>query len=382
MSTSKQAPYTKAYDIQLLFPVLFLVGIGIVMVYSASSAVALKKFGSDSLFLKKQAIFALAGIVALVICRHFPYRWYRPLTYPLIGAALLLLAAVMFTGFGYSAGGSARWLRFGPLSFQPSEFARFAMVVFLAYSLEKKTEKLKQFSIGFLPHVLVFALFAVIIFKQPDFGSVLILAALTWLMMFVGGVRCLYLFTSILALLPLAYYFLIHAEYRVKRIMSFLDPWQYPSGDGYQVVHSLMAFGTGGLWGAGIGQGYQKLFYLPEPHTDFIFSIIGEEFGLAGVLLIIGLYVLILMKGIQIARNASDTFGSLLALGLTSAMGLQVCINMGVVLGLLPTKGLTLPFLSYGGTSLLLNMASVGILMNISASRKILPKPKQRNKTV
>ncbi len=382
MSTSKQAPYTKAYDIQLLFPVLFLVGIGIVMVYSASSAIAMKKFGSDYLFLKKQAIFALVGIVALVICRHFPYRWYRLLAYPLLGVALLLLAAVMFTGFGYSAGGSARWLRFGSLSFQPSEFARFALLVFLAYSLEKKAEKLKQFSIGFLPHVLVFALFAVIIFKQPDFGSVLILAALTWLMMFVGGVRCLHLFTSLLALLPLAYYFLIHAEYRAKRIMSFLDPWQYPSGDGYQVVHSLMAFGTGGLWGAGIGQGYQKLFYLPEPHTDFIFSIIGEEFGLAGVLLIIGLYVLILMKGIQTARNAPDTFGSLLALGLTSAMGLQVCINMGVVLGLLPTKGLTLPFLSYGGTSLLLNMASIGILMNISAARKILPKPKQRYKTV
>jgi cell division protein FtsW len=197
----------------------------------------------------------------------------------------------------------------------------------------------------------------------------LILAALTWLMMFVGGVRCLHLFTSLLVLLPVAYYFLINAEYRVKRILSFLDPWQYPADEGYQIVHSLMAFGTGGLWGTGIGKGYQKLFYLPEPHTDFIFSIIGEEVGLVGVLIIIGLYGLILMKGIQIARNAPDTFGSLLALGLTTAMGLQICTNMGVTLGLLPTKGLTLPFLSYGGTSLLLNMASIGILMNISAAR-------------
>jgi len=235
----------------------------------------------------------------------------------------------------------------------------------------------KTFSIGFLPHVLVFGAFAVLIFKQPDFGSVLILATLTWLMMFVGGVRCLHLFTTLIALLPVAYYFLISAEYRVKRILSFLDPWQYPADEGYQVVHSLMAFGTGGLWGTGIGKGYQKLFYLPEPHTDFIFSIIGEEFGLAGVLVIIGLFVLVLIKGIQIARNAADTFGSLLALGLTTAMGLQVCINMGVVLGLLPTKGLTLPFLSYGGTSLLMNMASIGILMNISASAN--SKPKQRN---
>jgi cell division protein FtsW len=374
MSTEKTTTHTTAYDIQLLFPVLFLVGIGIVMVYSASSAVALKKFGSDYLFLKKQALFALVGIIGLVICRHFPYRWYRLLTYPLLALALFFLIAIQFTDFGFSAGGSARWLRFGPFSFQPSEFARFAMIVFLAYSLEKKAEKLKAFSIGFLPHILVFGAFAVCIFKQPDFGSILILGVLTWLMMFVGGVRCLHLFTSLIALLPVAYYFLINAEYRVKRILSFLDPWQYPADEGYQVVHSLMAFGTGGLWGTGIGKGHQKLFYLPEPHTDFIFSIIGEEIGLVGVLIIIGLYGLILMKGIQIAGNAPDTFGSLLAFGLTAAMGLQICINMGVTLGLLPTKGLTLPFLSYGGTSLLLNMASIGILMNISASLNTMPK--------
>jgi cell division protein FtsW len=196
-------------------------------------------------------------------------------------------------------------------------------------------------------------------------------------MMFVGGVRCRHLLTSLIALLPVAYYFLINAEYRLKRILSFLDPWQYPADEGYQVVHSLMAFGTGGLWGAGIGKGHQKLFYLPEPHTDFIFSIIGEEVGLVGVLIIIGLYGLILTKGIQIARNAPDTFGSLLAFGLTTAMGLQICTNMGVTLGLLPTKGLTLPFLSYGGTSLLLNMASIGILMNISASPNTIPKQRK-----
>ena len=248
--------------------------------------------------------------------------------------------------------------------------ARFELIVFLAYSLEKKREKIKALSIGFLPHVFVFGVFALCIFQQPDFGSVVILGILTWLMMFVGGVRCTHLLTSLIALLPMAVYYLVKAEYRVKRLLSFLNPWEYPADEGYQVVHSLMAFGTGGLWGTGIGKGFQKLFYLPEPHTDFIFAIIGEEFGLVGVLIIIGLYGLILVKGIQIARNAPDTFGSLMAFGLTSAMGLQVCINMGVALGLLPTKGLTLPFLSYGGTSLLLNMASIGILMNISAARR------------
>ncbi len=369
MSPKNQTSTAAAYDIQLLFPVLFLVGIGIVMVYSASSAVALKKFGSDYLFLKKQALFALIGIVALVACRHFPYQWYRPLTYPLLAVALLFLIAIQVTDLGFSAGGSTRWLRIGSLTFQPSEFARFAMVVFLAYSLDKKRENIKEFSIGFIPHILVFGVFAVCIFQQPDFGSVVILAIITWLMMFVGGVRCTHLFTSLIALLPVAVYYLVMEEYRVKRLLSFLNPWEYPADEGYQVVHSLMAFGTGGLWGTGIGKGFQKLFYLPEPHTDFIFSIIGEEFGLFGVLIIIGLYGLILFKGIQIARHTPDTFGSLMAFGLTSAMGIQVCINMGVALGLLPTKGLTLPFLSYGGTSLLLNMASIGILMNISASR-------------
>jgi cell division protein FtsW len=369
MSPKNQTSPAAAYDIQLLFPVLFLVGIGIVMVYSASSAVALKQYGSDYLFLKKQAFFALIGIVALAACRHFPYQWYRLLSYPLLAVALILLIAIQVTGFGFSAGGSARWLKIGILTFQPSEFARFALVVFLAYSLDKKGEKIKAFSIGFVPHLLVFGVFAVCIIQQPDFGSVIILGILTWLMMFVGGVRCRHLFTSLITLLPVAIYYLVAAEYRVKRLLSYLNPWDYPADEGYQIVHSLMAFGTGGVWGTGIGKGFQKLFYLPEPHTDFIFSIIGEEFGLIGVLIIIVLYGLILVKGIQIARHAPDTFGSLMAFGLTSALGLQVCINMGVALGLLPTKGLTLPFLSYGGTSLLLNMASIGVLMNISSAR-------------
>ncbi len=378
MNSDKQIAHNISYDIGLLFPVLFLVGIGIVMVYSASSAVALKKFGTDNLFLKKQALFALIGIIGLVICRHFPYRWYRPLTYPLLVLALIFLIAIQFTGLGLEAGGSTRWLRFGKFSFQPSEFARFALVIFLAYSLEKKGDKLKKFSIGFIPHFVVLAVFAVLIIRQPDFGSVVILATLTWLMLFVGGVPCRHLFGSLLLLIPFAYFFLIGAEYRMKRILSFIHPWQYSADEGYQIVHSLMAFGTGGLWGVGIGKGYQKLFYLPEPHTDFIFSIIGEEFGLLGVLIIVVLYVVVLFKGIQIARHAPDTFGSLMAVGLTVAMGLQICINMGVTLGLLPTKGLTLPFLSYGGTSLLLNMASVGILMNISAAGNRYSNPAER----
>ena len=368
------------YDIRLLLPVLFLVGTGIVMVYSASSALAFKKFGTEYYFLKKQLAFALLGIVTLIICSRFPYRFFRSLTYPLLILALIFLAVVLITGLGYSAGGAKRWFRLGSFSFQPSEFARFALIIYLAYSMNKKKGVLKDFYLGFLPHIMILCMFTVLIIFQPDFGSVVILGALTWVMLFVGGVRLSHLLTSLALIIPAAYFFMVSADYRLKRITSFLDPWQHSANDGYQIVHSLMAFGTGGIWGTGIGKGYQKLFYLPEPHTDFIFSVIGEELGLLGVLIILGLYILIFWRGIFIAKNCKDSFGSFVAIGLTTAIGLQVGVNMGVALGLLPTKGLTLPFLSYGGTSLLLNMASIGILMNIGTAKKVLKKSKV-NKT-
>lgn len=358
------------YDLSILLPVLFLVGIGITMVYSASSVIALEKYGNGYYYLKKQGIFALSGLMVLVTCSKFPYRLYRSFAYVLLLVAFVLLGAVLFSGFGHSAGGATRWLRFGGLSFQPSEFARIALVIFMAYSLAKKSAQIKDFYIGFVPHVIVLCLFTALIVLQPDFGSVVILATITWIMMFVGGVRLKHLFLPLIPIVPVGIWYMISAEYRVKRLLTFLDPWQNPSGEGYQIVHSLMAFGSGGLWGSGLGQSYQKLFYLPEPHTDFIFSVIGEELGLVGVLVIVGLYALIFTKGFFIATRARDLFGSYLAMGLTVAMGLQVVINMMVTLGLLPTKGLTLPFLSYGGTSLLLNMACIGILMNIGGSRR------------
>ncbi len=370
------------YDIVLLFSILFLVGIGIVMVYSASSALALKKFGSDLYFLKKQAIYSFAGFILLVTCRHIPYRFFRPMAYPILLMSILFLAAVKLTGLGYSAGGSTRWLRIAGFTFQASEFAKLAIVVYLAYSMSKKAEKMKAFSIGFIPHVVIFGVISGLIIIQPDFGSVVILAMITWIMLFVGGARIFHLAGSLLALVPAAYVFMTGAQYRIERLTTFMDPWKYPADEGYQVVHSLMAFGTGGIWGTGIGKGYQKLFYLPEPHTDFIFSVIGEALGLIGVLLILGLYVLIFWRGILISLQAPDSFGSLLAVGITALIGLQVCVNMGVALGLLPTKGLTLPFLSYGGTSLVFSMASVGILMSISAGKNKtgLPLPSARQR--
>lgn len=357
------------YDVTLLFPVLLLVGIGVVMVYSASSAIALKNYGTDYYFLKKQAMFTLMGVVGLVFFRRFPFQWYRLMVYPLLVLSIVCLVAVWVPGLGVTAGGARRWLNIGALTFQPVELVRVALIIYLAYSLAKKQERLHEFSIGFVPHVAVLGIFTVLILNQPDFGSVVILGAITWFMLYVGGVRLIHLLSPLLALIPIAYLLMISAPYRVKRLMSFLNPWQYQSDEGYQVIHSLLAFGSGGIFGAGIGKGYQKLFYLPEPHTDFIFSVIGEELGMLGVLTILVLYTVILWRGIIIARNCEDPFGQLVASGITIAIGLQVVINMGVTLGLLPTKGLTLPFLSYGGTSLLINMATIGILMNIGAGQ-------------
>jgi len=353
------------YDLKLMFPVLVLVTTGIIMVYSASSVLAFKKFGTDFYFLKKQALFAMTGFLGLVCCRHFPYRHLKPLAYPILIIAIILLGAIFIPGVGYSAGGSARWLRFGGFTVQPSEFARIAMIIYLAFSLDKKSGEIGNFYVGFLPHVVVLGILTALIALQPDFGSVVILGAVTWLMLFVAGVRLFHLVPSLLLLVPVGYVYMVSAGYRARRLMSFWDPWQYSANEGYQIIHSLMAFGTGGIWGTGIGQSYQKLHYLPEPHTDFIFSVIGEELGLLGVTIILSLYVLILWRGVIIAKNAEDSFGTFLATGITSSIAIQVCTNMGVALGLLPTKGLTLPFLSYGGTSLLVNMASIGILMNI-----------------
>ena len=363
----KKANTEPGYDKFLLVGTLLLMSVGVVMVYSASSVVAQQRFGSDVYFLKRHVLYALVGILVLVTCRYVPYPVYRKMAYPILAITFVLLMALYVPGVGHSVGGAKRWLRIFGVSFQPSEFARLALIIYLAYSLSKKRERIKEFSIGFLPHAIVGGILALLVVLQPDFGMAAMLALMAWIMLFVGGVRFFYLFTSVAALLPIAYYLLFHVGYRAKRLVSFIDPWRYESDAGYQIVHSLMAFGSGGVLGSGIGNSYQKLFYLPEPHTDFVFSVLGEECGLVGVFLVVGLYAMIVWRGIVIAMRAQDLFGSYLAVGLVSALGLQVCVNIGVVMGLLPTKGLTLPFLSYGGTSLVMNAAAIGILMNISA---------------
>jgi cell division protein FtsW len=371
MAKAKQKKESVGCDHFLLWGTLSLIAIGVVMVYSASSAIALKRFGSDAYFFKRQVVYALAAIVVLLTCRHVPYTIYRKMAYPILAVTFLLLIALYLPGVGHAVGGARRWLKVSGVSFQPSELARLALIIYLAYSMSKKQENIKVFAIGFLPHVIVLASLGTLVVMQPDFGMAVVLALVTWTMLFVGGVRLFHLFTALAAILPVAYYLVVHVGYRARRLTSFLDPWRYESDAGYQIVHSLMAFGSGGIVGSGIGNSYQKLFYLPEPHTDFILSVVGEELGLVGVCIVVGLYVMLLWRGIAVAMRARDLFAVYLAAGLTSALGLQVCINLGVAMGLLPTKGLTLPFVSYGGTSLVMNAAAIGILMNISARQAV-----------
>jgi len=352
--------------------VVALVGFGIVMVYSASAVFASKEFGTSTYFLARQAAFATLGIVAMAISSQIDYRVYKKLTYPiLVVAALGLLACA--TSLGTKVGGASRWIRIGPIGIQPSEIAKLAVILYLSYSLAKKAEKIKTFAVGFLPHVVVSAFFMGLLLLQPDFGTAVVIGMCTFTLLFVAGTRMGYLVGAVLLGAPLAYRAVVGSAYRMRRIMAFLDPWQYRSNVGYQISESLMSFGSGGLWGVGLGDGKQKLFFLPEAHNDFISAIIGEELGFVGIVAMLFVYALIVWRGFRIAWHAADAYGTYVAFGISSLLGMQVLVNLGVAMGALPTKGLTLPFVSYGGSSLVLMLWSMGILINISRSRRTAP---------
>jgi cell division protein FtsW len=355
---------------RILFPVLLLSGIGIVMVYSASSSISMEDHNTLFYYMKKQFLFFCISLCVMFVTASFPYRLYRSFAYIILIASLGLLIAVLFPALNIKAGGAYRWLNLGGFTFQPAEFAKLAMILFMGYSLAKKQEMINQFSVGFFPHAVIFGIFAGLIIIQPDFGTIVVMGMICWGMMFIAGVRLLHLLSPLPLVIPIVYFLVFKVEYRMLRILTFLNPWDDPYNTGYQITHSLKAIGSGGLFGKGIGLGMQKMHYLPEPHTDFIFSIIGEELGLLGVIAIFTLYLIILVTGSQIAKHADNMFGTITAAGLTLYIGVQVIINTGVALGVLPTKGLTLPFISYGGTSLVVNMAAMGILMNIGASIK------------
>ena len=370
MQKSVDLAQNSHHDFALLASALTLVSLGLTMVFISSTVMANAQYQDPYFFVKRQGMYALMGVGVLVAGRSVDYHIYKRWVYWLLLLALIGLVLVFIPGIGARVRGAARWVRVGSFTLQPSEFAKLAMVIFLAYSLSRKQEKMKYFAIGFLPHMAVAGVFIALIGKEPDFGTALTLTGIVFIMLLVGGTRLTYVLISFCLGAPLAVIMVLRDPKKFSRVLSFLDPWKYGQDVGYQLKQSLLAIGSGGLLGMGPGQSRAKLFYLPDAHTDFILSIFSEELGFIGILLILALFSLLVYRGIRVALRAPDAFGSYLALGLTLLIGLQACINMGVVSGLLPTKGLSLPFLSYGGSSLLVNLLSVGILLNISSQIK------------
>ncbi|MFO0552105.1 MAG: putative lipid II flippase FtsW [Polyangiaceae bacterium] len=359
-------------DSVLAAVVIALVGFGVVMVYSASAVEATTRFHDGQYYLKRQVIYALLAVAALWITSRIDYRRLRPLTYPILfGVAGML--GLTISGYGHRGGGADRWLTVGPIHIQPSELAKLAIVIWLAYSLSKKADKVKSFAVGFLPHLFVCSIFMLLCLKQPDFGSAVVLLFLTFTMLFVAGARVPYIaaFTMLLGLGAAAA--VRFSSYRYARYVSWIDMESHRDGLAYQPFQSVMSFGSGGTWGLGLGRGLQVL-YLPEAHTDFISAIIGEELGFVGILVLCMAYLAIVARGVKVAWAAADDYGSFLAFGISTLFGIQALTNLCVAMAILPTKGLTLPFISYGGSSLLVNAAAIGVLLSISRPRrKIAP---------
>ncbi|MED1951588.1 stage V sporulation protein E [Brevibacillus centrosporus] len=360
MSKVRSAP-----DFVIIFATLFLLGIGIVMVYSASAIVAQKApFNDPYFFAKRQLIFALLGITAMYVTMNIDYwvwkQWAKPGFYASIGLLILVLI------IGIEVNGSKSWLGFGAFGIQPGEFAKLGVVAFLARWLSDNQKQIVLFRKGLVPALAIPLVCFALIMLQPDLGTGTVLMGTAVVMIFASGARISHF--AALGMVGVAGFIglILSAPYRIKRITSFLDPWSDPLNTGYQIIQSLYAIGPGGLLGLGLGQSRQKHLYLPEPYNDFIFSIVAEELGFIGGTLILLLFLLLLWRGMRTAITAPDLFGSLLALGIIGMIAIQVVINIGVVTGMFPVTGITLPFLSYGGSSLTLMLTGVGVLLNIS----------------
>ena len=358
-------------DLWLFAVALVLVSTGVVMIYSASAIVAADRFRDPYFFLKRQVFWAMLGCGALWFALRTDYRRLEKLVLPLLVLAIALLVLVLVPGLGVSINGSRRWLRLGPLSFQPAELAKLALVVYLAAFLARKQEAVAHGWRGVVPPLAVSGLLAGLILLQPDLGNCVTVLVLTVALLFLAGVSTKWLGVLGVAALPLVGLVIWLAPYRMRRVFAFLDPWSDPRGSGFQIIQSWLAFGNGGLLGQGIGASRQKLFYLPESHTDFIFAILGEELGFVGAAVVVTLFAVLVWRGLRIGVRAAEPFGTYLALGITVLVATQTLVNLGVVTGLLPTKGLPLPFLSFGGSALLVTMVATGVLLNISQDARV-----------
>lgn len=352
-------------DKWLFIVTVLLVLFGLVMVFSASAVVAKERYGSPYSFLIRQAGFAALGLFAMVVLMRVNYRRFNSPTvvFPCVAITVLLLLGAFLM---HDSHHTHRWIRFGPLSFQPSEIAKPTLVLFLAWFLQNRVDQLQDWRRALIPAALPSVLFILLILKEPDLGTALVCAAVTVLMLYLAGAQIKYLFFALIAASPVLYYMLFHVPWRRARMIAFLNPEKDPLGTGFHILQSLIAVGAGGLHGVGLMEGRQKLFYLPEPETDFIFANIAEELGMIGTVLVVTLFLILAYRGLRAALRSTDPFARFLAFGITATIIIQAFFNISVVLALVPTKGIALPFISYGGTSMFFTLLSMGVLLNIT----------------
>ncbi len=368
-SSGQRARKMVAMDHTLLIVTVALSLVGLVMVFSASAVVAGNRFQDQSYFLKRQLAWLVLGLVLMHIASRIDYVVWRKLALPLLVLTGMLLVLVLVPSVGVMTKGARRWLRLGPTLLQPTEIAKVVIVMYLAAYLAKKGPKITLFLKGFLPPVLVVGALGGLILLQPDLGSLVVVGLVMMTLLFLAGARISHVVGIALCAAPAVALLILRSPYRRQRLTTFLTPWKDASDGGFQVTQSFLAFGSGGPFGVGLGEGKQKLFFLPEAHTDFVLALVGEELGLVGTTAIMLLFVLLVLRGFQIAERARMPFGYYLGTGITMLIGVQALINAGVVTGLLPTKGLTLPLVSYGGSSLVVSLVAIGILLSISRDR-------------
>lgn len=352
---------------RLLWLVIFvLVAAGLVMVYSSSFIFAQERYHDGLYFFKRHLIFILLGLAAFAVAWRLPIQWLKKLAFPIFLLSLVLLIAVLIPGMGHKVGGASRWINVFGFTFQPGELAKLAILLYVCKQLSRKLEKQDNWRSGFLTYFIGGIPIYVLLLLQPDFGTVALLLCTTFFILLGGGVRLRYLVASVLILLPAAATLILTSSYRRARVLGFLDPWSDPAHKGFQVIQSFIAFYSGKWLGVGLGNSHEKLFYLPEAHNDFIFAVIGEELGLFGVFFFAALFFIVVVRGLSAAQCLDEPFERGLALGISSLIGFQAFFNMGVVLGLLPTKGLPLPLISYGGTTLIVTLFMLGLLVQLS----------------
>lgn len=357
--------------IHICLIVLILLGVGTIMIYSASSIYAWNSHGDSFYYLKRHLFYLFCGAVLFVLSMAIDHQAMRRLAKPLFCVSLLFLILNFLPGISHQASGARRWIKIGAFGFQPSEFVKIAYIIYLADFIARRKEVINNFFYGVLPPLIVVGVPTLLILLQPDLGTAVSLVIIAVIMLFAAGLHFFYFFFAGVVSLPVLYFLVLSMPYRRARILAFLDPWADPMGKGFQIIQSQIALGSGGLLGQGLGQGKQKLFYLPAAHTDFIFSVIGEELGVIGAALVIVLFIILLWQMIKIVKVNNDPFLRFLSIGIISLFALEAVINIGVSIGMLPTKGLPLPFISYGGSALVFDMAAIGLLLNASRRQDV-----------